>query len=159
MPLWDTEEPGEVLISSGLATMGFALPAAIAAAIAYPERRTVCFVGDGGLGMALAELETVARLGLPITVVVFNDSALSLIAIKQKSEGNGGSGAITYRETDFALIGEGSGLPSVRVERPEDLDRELARTFAGDGPALLDVRVDPTGYRHILDAIRGPRGA
>jgi acetolactate synthase-1/2/3 large subunit len=157
MPLWDTEEPGEVLISSGLATMGFALPAAIAAAIAYPDRRTVCFVGDGGLGMALAELETVARLGLPITVVVFNDSALSLIAIKQKPEGNGGSGAISYRETDFARIGEGSGLPSVRVDRAEDLDRELARTFAADGPALLDVRVDPTGYPHILNAIRGPR--
>ncbi|MCW2609486.1 MAG: acetolactate synthase large subunit [Actinomycetota bacterium] len=157
MPLWDTEEPDEVLISSGLATMGFALPAAVAAALAYPDRRTVCFVGDGGLGMALAELETVARLGLPITVVVFNDSALSLIALKQKSDGHGGSGATAYRETDFAMIGEGSGIPSVRVARGDDLDRELARTFAADGPALLDVRVDPRGYPHIMTAIRGPR--
>jgi acetolactate synthase-1/2/3 large subunit len=157
MPLWDTEDVDEVLISSGLATMGFALPAAIAAALARPDRRTVCFVGDGGLGMALAELETVARLGLPITVVVFNDSALSLIAVKQKPDGHGGSGAIAYRETDFARIGEGSGIPSVRVERTDDLDRALVRTFATDGPALLDVRVDPRGYPHVLDAIRGPR--
>ena len=64
MPLWEVDEPGEALISSGLATMGFALPAAIAAALARPGRQVVCFTGDGGLGMALAELETLARLEL-----------------------------------------------------------------------------------------------
>jgi acetolactate synthase-1/2/3 large subunit len=58
MPLWPADEPCSLLISSGLATMGFALPAAIAAALARPDRRVVCFTGDGGLGMALGELET-----------------------------------------------------------------------------------------------------
>ena len=65
MPLWEVDEPGEALISSGLATMGFALPAAIAAAIARPERQVVCLVGDGGLGMTLAELETSPGSGSP----------------------------------------------------------------------------------------------
>jgi len=80
MPFWPALEPKQLLISNGLATMGYALPAAIGAALARPENPTLCLVGDGGLGMTLAELETVARLNLPITIVVFNDSALSLTA-------------------------------------------------------------------------------
>ena len=83
VPMWEVDEPGELLISSGLATMGFALPAAVAAAVARPDRKIVCFTGDGGLGMALAELETLARLWLDVIVVVFDDRSLSLIAIKQ----------------------------------------------------------------------------
>src|SRR5882724_3704020 len=76
---WHALEPGELLISNGLATMGFALPAAIAAQIVHPDRRVICFTGDGGLMMVVAEFETVARLRLPIVIVVFNDAALSLI--------------------------------------------------------------------------------
>ena len=56
VPRWACAAPGELLISSGLATMGFALPAAIAASLVHPDRVVVCFTGDGGLGMALAEL-------------------------------------------------------------------------------------------------------
>ena len=73
MPLWEVTEPRRLLISSGLATMGFALPAAIAAALCAPARLVVAFTGDGGLGMTLAEIETAARLRLRIAVVVFND--------------------------------------------------------------------------------------
>lgn len=75
MSLWETDEPS-VLISNGLATMGFALPAAIGASLALPQSRIVCFVGDGDLGMVLAELEKLARLRLNVTVVVFNDTSL-----------------------------------------------------------------------------------
>ena len=84
---WHSLEPGELLISNGLATMGFALPAAIAAQLVHPDRRVVCFTGDGGLMMVASELETVARLGLPIVIVVFNDAALSLIEVKQEQKG------------------------------------------------------------------------
>ena len=80
---WQALEPGELLISNGLATMGFALPAAIAAQLVHPGRRVICFTGDGGLMMVASELETVARLRLPIVIVVFNDAALSLIEVKQ----------------------------------------------------------------------------
>lgn len=159
MPLWDTEGPEQILISSGLATMGFALPAAIAAALAYPDRRIVCFVGDGGLGMTLAELETVTRLDLAITVVVFNDSLLSLIAVKQKTENQGGDNAISYGQTDFALIGRGSGVPSERVTTTDELDEALTRAFGNAGPSLIDVAVDPSGYRQVIRAIRGVHAA
>ena len=65
MPFWPAAAPLRLLISNGLATMGFALPAAIAAALARPGLPVVCMVGDGGLAMTLAELETLARLQLP----------------------------------------------------------------------------------------------
>lgn len=155
MPLWDAEQPGEALISSGLATMGFALPAAIAASLARPAQHVLCLVGDGGVGIGLAELETVVRLRLPITVVVFNDSTLSLIAIKQRKEGHGGAGAVSYAATDFARIADGFGMESFRVSDNEALARELQGAIDRPSPTLLDVRVDPSGYPDILRAIRG----
>lgn len=157
MPLWSTENPGEVLVSSGLATMGFALPAAIAAALARPEGRVFCLVGDGGLGMVAAELETAARLRLALTVVVFNDSALSLIKIKQRACGQGGSSAVTYRATDFAGIAQACGVPSARVQCADELEAAARASLDAAGPVLLDVLVDPAGYPHILDVIRGSR--
>jgi acetolactate synthase-1/2/3 large subunit len=147
----------ETLISSGLATMGFALPSAVAAALARPGRRVVCFTGDGGLGMCLGEIETVKRLDLPVTIVVFNDARLSLIAIKAKPEANGGDNAIGYARTNFATVAQGYGLAGLRASTTEELDTALTTAFALAGPSLIDVDVDPAGYPAILAAIRGPR--
>jgi len=157
MPLWEVGEPGEALISSGLATMGFALPAAIAAAVARPERHVVCFVGDGGLGMTLAELETVSRLGLAVLVVVFNDSALSLIRIKQATDGHGGEGAVRYRDTAFDAVAAAVGIPSRRVRDSRELVEALDEAFAEPRPYLIDAIVDPSGYPAVLAATRGAR--
>jgi acetolactate synthase-1/2/3 large subunit len=157
VPQWETQAPGDLLVSSGLATMGFALPAAIAAALVHPDRRVVCLTGDGGLGMTLAELETLARLQLDVLVVVFNDSALSLIAIKQRPEGHGGSGAVRYRPTDYAAIARGCGLAAETVRDAATLRRAARSACARRGPTLLDVTVDPSGYGAVLDAIRGDR--
>lgn len=159
LSLWATAEVDEVLISSGLATMGYAVPAAIAAALARPDRRVVCFVGDGGLGMTLAELETMRRLGLPITIVVFNDSRLSLVAVKAKPERDGGDNATAYTETNFAAVASGYGLAATRVSTPHELDVAVRASFKRTGPTLLDVRVDPTVYAHVLEVIRGRRDA
>lgn len=158
MSLWPVENIDEVSISSGLATMGYAVPAAIGAALARPGRRIICFVGDGGLGMALGELETVSRLDLPITIVVFNDSRLSLIAIKAKAEDNGGENAISYRDVDFAAVADGFGLHGERAATVEELDAALALALSRTGPTLIDVRVDPSGYAEIVASIRGQRG-
>jgi acetolactate synthase-1/2/3 large subunit len=157
LPLWEVDEPGEVLISSGLATMGFALPAAIAAALVAPDRHVVCFTGDGGLGMVLAELETLARLDLPVVVVVFDDASLSLIAVKQRAEGHGGERAVRYAGTDFRAVAAGCGLPAERVGDAAGFRDALRRALARGGPTLLDVAVDPSGYPEVLEAVRGPR--
>jgi acetolactate synthase-1/2/3 large subunit len=152
MSLWRAEEPAVVLISNGLATMGFSLPAAIAAALASPGQRVVCFVGDGGLGMVLAELETLARLQLEVTVVVFNDATLTLIKLKQ-GDGQGGAGAVGYRPVDFAGVATAMGVPGTAVDDVAELTAALAQP--GRGPRLVDARIDPSAYAHVIRTIRG----
>ena len=155
--LWSVEHPDEMLISSGLATMGFALPAAIAAALARPDQRIVCFTGDGGLGMCIGELETLARLALDVTVIVFNDAALSLIAIKADPADDPEGLAVSYSTTDFAAVAEGYGLRGDRAENAQDLQEALDRALSEPGPALIDTRVEANGYPDIMHAIRGDR--
>ncbi len=152
MPLLPVSAPFGLLISNGLATMGFAVPAAIGAAIARPGRPVVALVGDGGLAMTLAELETIARLRLPISVVVFNDAALSLIEIKQGPT-HGGSDAVRYLPTNFAAIAAASGLGARVVATAEELHAELRGGW--DRPRLIDARIDPASYPALIAATRG----
>lgn len=155
LPLWPVDGPHRLLISNGLATMGFALPAAIGAALARPGQPVLALTGDGGLSMVLGELETVARLDLPVTVIVFNDAALSLIEIKQRPH-HGGPGAVRYRPTDFAAIARASGLDAVTVTTPGELAAAVADPDGWQrGPRLVDARVDPGPYRHLIAATRG----
>lgn len=157
MPLWSVEHPCRLLISSGLATMGFALPAAIAAAEVHPGTTVLCFTGDGGLGMALAELETLARRWLQVIVVVFDDASLSLIAAKQAPHGHGGEHAVNYLRTDFAAAASALGVPGLRVDDSESFRAALLDALEQGGPALIDAVIDPSAYAAVLDATRGPR--
>lgn len=152
MPMWPVAKPLSLLISNGLATMGFSVPAAIGAATAKPGVPIVAFTGDGGMGMALAELETIARRSLPITVIVLNDATLSLIRIKQTAE-HGGDTAVAYQPTNFAEVASGCGLPGFVVDCAAELSRLLAEDC--DGPRLLDVRIDPSSYPELIAATRG----
>ena len=135
---WTASEPRSFLISNGLATMGFALPAAIAAQLVHPDRRVLCFTGDGGLMMVAAEMETVKCLGLPIVVVVFNDHALSLIQIKQEQKG--------YGEADMSYAGSGlrRARPQLRMDGLRRCHRDRAQGGLGRG---LDERGTCTGRR------------
>ena len=158
MPNWKVHRPLDLLISNGLATMGFALPAAIGAALARPDRSVVCLVGDGGLGMTLAELETVVRMDLNITVVVFNDSTLSLIDVKEVvRSGEGltrqeGVNAVKYDPIDFAGVARALGMEASPARDPDEVGRALAgRT----GPRLIDARINPDAYIHLIRTARG----
>ncbi len=152
MPFHPAAEPGDLLISNGLATMGYAVPAAIGASLAAPDRPVVAMVGDGGLSMTLAELETIVRLQLPITVITLNDSALSLIEIKQGAN-HGGPDAVKYCPTDFAAIARGMGMPATVVTDQDQLASALDAGF--DGPRLVDARIDPGQYPHLIKVTRG----
>jgi acetolactate synthase I/II/III large subunit len=158
MPLWEVTEPRRLLISSGLATMGFALPAAIAAALCAPARLVVAFTGDGGLGMTLAEIETAARLRLRIAVVVFNDAALSLIKIKQRPAGQGGAEAVDFGPVSYARAAQALGAAGVAVSTEKDLAAALSAASGRDGPTVIDVQLDPAGYPAIMDLSRGDAG-
>jgi acetolactate synthase-1/2/3 large subunit len=151
---WQALEPGELLISNGLATMGFALPAAIAAQLVHPDRRVVCFTGDGGLMMVAAELETVARLRLPIMIVVFNDAALSLIEVKQEQKGFEGV-SMRYAGPDLPALARAFGLRAFTATDEATLSQALIAAQTAPGPAFIDARIDPSGYRRMLEIVRG----
>jgi acetolactate synthase I/II/III large subunit len=158
MPLWPVDEPQRLLISSGLATMGYALPAAIGAALCAPGMPVIAFTGDGGLGMTLMEIETAVRLRLRVIVIVFNDSALSLIKIKQRASGQGGDEAVGYGRTSFAAVAEAMGAAADSVSDPAALAAAITAALDRDGPTLIDARVDPAGYPALLDLTRGATG-
>ena len=158
MPLWEVEEPHRLLISSGLATMGYALPAAIAAALCVPDTPVVAFTGDGGLGMTLMEIETAVRLRLRVVVVVFNDATLSLIKIKQRAAGHGGPGAVGYRPASFAGAATAMGAFGVCVGGVAELTSALAAALGRAGPTVIDARTDPATYPAVMDLTRGEAG-
>jgi acetolactate synthase-1/2/3 large subunit len=151
---WHALEPGELLISNGLATMGFALPAAIAAQLVHPDRRVLCFTGDGGLMMVASELETVARLRLPIVIVVFNDAALSLIEVKQEQKGFEGV-SMRYAGPDLLALGRAFGIRALAATDEPALRNALIAAQTAPGPTLIDARIDPSGYRRMLEIVRG----
>jgi acetolactate synthase-1/2/3 large subunit len=151
---WQAERPGDLLISNGLATMGFALPAAIAAALHDPERGALAFTGDGGLLMALGELATATTLGVKLTIVVFNDATLSLIDIKKGGRDLPG-GALGWPMADFAGVMRSLGGIGLRAVDAAGYRAALAEALAAPGPALVDVRVDPGSYPAQIKALRG----
>ena len=154
MAFWDATRPGGVLISNGLASMGFALPAGIAAALEAPEDPVVVFTGDGGLMMCLGELATAVQQKARVHVVVFNDAALSLIALKQQARQLPSEGVDGPR-VDFAAIARGFGVEGFSATTVEAYRQALQAAFAVDGPSLVDVQVDPTGYLAQSVALRG----
>jgi acetolactate synthase I/II/III large subunit len=158
MPLWEVAQPHQLLISSGLATMGFALPAAIAAALCTPGQPVVAFTGDGGLSMTLAEIETAVRLALRIVVIVFNDAALSLIKIKQRPAGQGGGEAVDYGPVSYTRAAEAMGAAGAAVRTETELAEALDVALRRDGPTVIDVRVDPSSYPLIMELSRGEAG-
>ena len=151
---WPASQPHDVLISNGLATMAFALPAAIAAALHEPGRGAVAMTGDGGLMMCLGELVTAVQQGANITVIVFNDGALSLIDIKRQEMQLPDLG-FTWPRPDFAAMARGLGLRAWRADNADGLATALDQAAADDGPCLIDVALDPDGYLEQMRSLRG----
>lgn len=153
MGTWTARGPYEILISRGLATMGYALPAALGASLAGDDAEVICLVGDGGLGMVMSELETLRRMRAKVTVVVFNDDQLTMIALKQPPGAGGGPAAVRYDEIDFARVAEGCDVPAWRATTGAQLQDALAVPV--DGPKLIDVRIDAEPYAEIMRVSRG----
>ena len=151
---WPAMRPNDVQISNGLASMAFALPAAIATALAEPGTRVLAFTGDGGLKMCIGELATAVQYNAAVTVIVFNDGSLTMIDLKQQSRGLKPAG-VRWPRTDFASVAKGFGCAAWRVSTLDDYDAALAAAAAVDGPALIDVVLDPSGYAAQLKAMRG----
>ncbi len=151
---WPCRAPHDLLISNGLASMGFALPAAIASALHDRKRVTIAFTGDGGLLMCLGELATAVQQDARVVIVVFNDGSLSLIDIKQQQREFPPQG-VRWKRPDFAAVIKGLGGRGYRAGTAAGYRRALREAYMGRGPALIDVIVDPSGYTKQLKSMRG----
>lgn len=149
-----SSEPGDTLISNGLATMAFALPAAIAASLDDPTQPVLCFTGDGGLMMCLGELSTAVQTGARIVVIVFNDSALSLIDVKQQSRHLPTRG-VRWQQHNFAATMQALGGLGLQASSEAEFVSALESALDAQLPCLIDVLVDPSGYPQQLKAMRG----
>jgi len=147
--VWRSYQPLTYLVSHGLSTMGQALPAALAAKLAYPDRAVVAVTGDGGLAMVLSELETASRLGLPVLVVVLCDRSLHLIRLHQERKGFQAAG-VDFGPIDFAGIAPGLGCQGVRALTWPEFDAAVASALTADRPTVIEVPVDPADYNQML---------
>jgi pyruvate dehydrogenase (quinone) len=123
-------------------TMANALPHAIGAAYAHPERQIISMSGDGGLTMLLGELLTVAEHQLPIKIIAFNNGSLGMIRLEMMVSGYP-SFQTDHGTPDLAGIAHAAGIPALTVEDPAELDKALNAALHTPGPYLLDVRTDP----------------
>lgn len=155
MSHWPASEPMGVLISNGLSTMGFALPAAIGAALLDSSRRVVAFTGDGGLLMCLAELRTAARERLPLRIIVFDDGELSLIRIKQLQRGYRTDG-VSIGGIDWPSLGAGLGVDARVCGSEAELRAALRDSAECAGPVLIAARIDASVYPEMMRVLRGP---
>jgi acetolactate synthase-1/2/3 large subunit len=151
---WPVAEPNTMLISNGLSTMGFAVPAAIGAATLDPDSPVVALTGDGGLLMCLAELATAVRERLRIIVIVFADEALSLIDIKQRQR-NLTSRGVQLGQLAWPSIAEGFGAAAFTADDEQSLVVAIDRALCCAGPTLIEARIDPGNYSSLLSTIRG----
>jgi acetolactate synthase-1/2/3 large subunit len=141
---WRSFEPLTFLESNGLSAMGYSLPAAIAARLAFPDRPVLCTVGDGGFAMTIGEIETCVRERVDLTVIVFNDSSLSLIQVAQQRRGFPATG-VRFSAVDFAAASRGFGAWARRVETMDELTAALQEA-PGRGPTVIDAVIDPAEY-------------
>jgi acetolactate synthase-1/2/3 large subunit len=139
--LFPAYEPGTVIISNGFATMGIALPGAIAAALALTDRRTLAVSGDGGFLMNVQEMETARRLGLPVTVLVWVDGAYGVIGWKQQRR-FGRTHAIEFGNPSFAELAASFGWSHRHADAPGPLREALEAALAEEGPSLVTVPID-----------------
>jgi acetolactate synthase-1/2/3 large subunit len=150
---WQAYGPREFLTSNGLATMGYAIPGGMAARLAYPDRPVVCFTGDGGFLMAIAELHTAVREKLPIVVVVFDDQEIGLIRVKQEIKGLQPYG-IGLGGIDWEKIAQGVGADGIAVESEAALADALGAAVRAERPVVIGARVDRSGYVAQFNALR-----
>jgi acetolactate synthase I/II/III large subunit len=149
--VYNTYSPNTCLITNGFCSMGFALPGAIAAQLARPNRKVVAMCGDAGFLMNVQELETAVRLNLPIIIVVWCDSDLGMISLKQIDEF--GKNAFTkFSNPDFVKLAESFGAIGYSVKSTEEFPIVLQKAKNSTCiPVIVSVDVDYSRNRILLD--------
>jgi pyruvate dehydrogenase (quinone) len=123
-------------------SMANALPQAIGAQEVFPYRQVVCLSGDGGFSMLMGDFLSLRQLKLPVKIVVFNNGALSFVELEMKAAGILTHGT-SLVDTDFSKLADAAGILGLRAERPEQVKPMLNQALEHNGPALVDVVVNP----------------
>ncbi|MBA3420770.1 MAG: acetolactate synthase large subunit [Thermoleophilaceae bacterium] len=139
--MFPAHEPNTVLIANGLAGMGFALPAAIAAKLVHPDRNVVAVNGDGGFLMNMQELETAVRLKTPIVNVIWEDRQFGSIVWKQDKKFGRHFGT-DFTNPDFVKLAGSFGVPAWRCESIDDYTERLREALELDVPSLIVLPID-----------------
>jgi acetolactate synthase-1/2/3 large subunit len=147
--------PTQLAPTSG--SMGYGLPAAIAAKLMYPERPVIALAGDGCLLMTGQELATAVQYGLPIVIIVANNAMYGTIRMHQEQRYPGRVVATTLVNPDFVALARSFGAAAARVESTDAFAPALQRALAAKGPTLIELRIDPEAIspRRTLSQIRG----
>ena len=123
-------------------SMANAMPQAIGAAFACPDKQVIAFCGDGGLSMMMGDLMTIVQYNLPVKIVLFNNRSLNMVKLEMQVAG------IPDIETDmlnpdFVKLAEAMGMYGIQINDPADVRPALEKAFLQDGPALITIQTDP----------------
>jgi acetolactate synthase-1/2/3 large subunit len=148
---WKTPSPECQLMTNGCSSMGFGIPAAIAAKLSLPHREVCCVTGDGGLYMMAGELATAVRIGKRIVFIVISDASLSLIRIKQEAKGHSEYGTKLYGTHAGCGLGERLfGAPVLKATTGSEFSKALDTAFLHNGPVVIEALVDTREYDRFV---------
>jgi acetolactate synthase-1/2/3 large subunit len=143
--MWEVYEPRGLMQSSGLCTMGCALPLAMGRALAEPDRPVIAFMGDAGREMVLGELATLRDLKLPVILCVLVDESLALIELKQRNSQRGNLG-VDFGGTDWPAVARAMGGHGVWIDDAATLETETRAALGREGFTLLAPRIGRRAY-------------
>ena len=146
--------PKTCIISNGFATMGIAVPGAVAAKLIHPEKKVLAVTGDGGFLMNCQELETAVRVKTPFVTLIFHDNSYGLIKWKQQIRYHGDSYDVDYGNPDFVKLAESFGCRGYRIEKASEITSVLQNAFRQSVPSVIDCPVDYDENLKLTDKLR-----
>jgi acetolactate synthase I/II/III large subunit len=154
--MYRAEQPNTCIISNGFCSMGLAVPGAIAAKLAYPDRKVVAVSGDAGFMMNSQEIETALRMNTPFVILIWNDSEYGLITWHQLRT-FGRPSHIAFKNPDFVKYAESFGAKGYRVEKTADLLPTLKRALAENTVVIIDCPVDYSENMKLTERLKNLR--
>ena len=136
-------------MTNGWSSMGFGIPAALAAKLCQPAKKVVCITGDGGFLMMVGEMATAVRLGLAVVVVVLVDRHLQLITVKQERQGYPCYGTPLFPAA-YSSPSHYFGVPVLPAGTVTEVHEAIAEGLAASGPVIVEATVDPSEYDEII---------
>lgn len=147
--MWPTPGPGLQLMTNGWSSMGFGIPAALAAKLARPDLPVACVTGDGGFQMMAGEMATARRIGLPVVFVLLEDRSLDLIRLKQDKKNMPRYGT-DLLDPEYPRADSIFGVPILRAGTASDYRDALDAAFRSDGPVVVEASIDASEYDNLI---------